>query len=60
LVFHYYDERSGRFRTFVEKFTKTVHLRARFSNALFKAMAQSYPTIIPGLRSPFDQVNRLV
>ena len=23
-------------------------------------MAQSYPTIIPGLRSPFDQVNGLV
>lgn len=30
------------------------------SNALFKAMAQPYPTIIPGLRSPFDQVNGIV
>src|SRR2546426_8440586 len=37
-----------------------VHLRARFSNALFRAVAQSFPTLIPGLRSPFDQVNGLV
>ena len=43
-----------------KKFTQTVRLRARFSNALFRAMAQSYPTIIPGLRSPFDQVNGIV
>jgi len=27
---------------------------------LYSSMAQSYPTIIPGLRSPFDQVNGLV
>ncbi|MBK8001797.1 MAG: DUF5069 domain-containing protein [Verrucomicrobia bacterium] len=27
---------------------------------LVPAIAQSYPTIIPGLRSPFDQVNGLV
>ena len=27
---------------------------------LFSGMALSYPTIIPGLRSPFDQVNGLV
>ena len=26
----------------------------------FKAMAKPYPTIIPGLRSPFDQVNGVV
>ena len=45
---------------FVERFARTVPLRARFSNALFRAMAQSYPTIIPGLRSPCDQVNGIV
>ena len=27
---------------------------------LYSGMALSYPTIIPGLRSPFDQVNGLV
>jgi gluconokinase len=26
----------------------------------YSGMAQSYPTLIPGLRSPFDQVNGLV
>ena len=26
----------------------------------YSGMAQSYPTVIPGLRSPFDQVNGLV
>lgn len=27
---------------------------------LYSGMAQSYPTLIPGLRSPFDQVNGFV
>src|SRR2546426_7268710 len=27
---------------------------------LYSGMALPYPTLIPGLRSPFDQVNRLV
>jgi hypothetical protein len=27
---------------------------------LYSGMAQSYPTLIPGLRRPFDQVNGLV
>src|SRR4029453_16991423 len=27
---------------------------------LYSSMAQSYPTLIPGLRSPSDQVNGLV
>jgi gluconokinase len=39
---------------------KSVHLRTQLSHALFNGMTQSYPTLIPGLRSPFDQVNGLV
>src|SRR3954471_24735833 len=30
------------------------------SNMLYSAMANSYPTIIPGLRSPFDQIKGIV
>jgi gluconokinase len=30
------------------------------SGALFKTMAQPYPTTIPGLRSPFEQVKGIV
>src|SRR5437763_1665154 len=32
----------------------------RASNMFSSRMAQSYPTLIPGLRSPSDQVNGLV
>lgn len=37
-----------------------MSLWACFNNALFEVMAQPYPTIIPGLRSPFKQVGGLV
>ena len=40
--------------------TQGSRLRVGFSDVLFKVMAQSYPTIIPGLRGPAEQVNGLV
>jgi hypothetical protein len=35
-------------------------LRNRVSDALLLTMANSYPTIIPGLRSPFDPIKGIV
>jgi hypothetical protein len=42
-----------------ELFRCGAHLRLRV-DMLYSAMANSYPTIIPGLRSPFDQIKGLV
>ena len=49
---------NSRFTFYVSHFT--VHLQTWHSDALFPAMAQLYPTIIPGLRSPYDQIKGLV
>ena len=43
-----------------KQFPHAVHLRKTVRDVLFRNMALPYPTLIPGLRSPFDQVNGIV
>jgi gluconokinase len=58
--FHNYDEPDAVGRTFILKdFERRGRLQLR-GNMLYSAMVNSYPTIIPGLRSPFEQVKGIV